>query len=136
MEERKEMLKKTMKLALVSALVFGLAMLTAGIATATDAGPADITLKTAAAKKPAPFPHKKHQDMLECAKCHHNAEGKYVEGAVGKCASCHNKDIANEKLNSFKKAAHKKCKGCHKAMKKEGKKAPTKCTGCHPKKKK
>jgi Zn finger protein HypA/HybF involved in hydrogenase expression len=37
-------------------------------------------------------------------------------------------------LDSFKKAAHARCKECHKNLKKEGKPAgPTKCGGCHKK---
>ncbi|MCB2183061.1 MAG: cytochrome c family protein [Desulfobulbaceae bacterium] len=104
---------------------------------ASDAGPAEMTLQAtvdAASKpKPAVFPHKKHQDTIKCAECHHGAaDGKqvaYTEGmAIAKCESCHNKAAGlDKKISTFKNAAHAKCKGCHKAEKK----GPTKCSGCH-----
>ena len=98
-----------------------------------------MVLKTAKARKPAFFPHKKHQDMYSCDTCHHTKDatgkqGPYVEGQEKKCVTCHNKkDMPNKKLNGFKKIGHARCKECHKKMKKEGKKAPTKCSGCHRK---
>ena len=130
------MLKKTISIAAIVALAF---CLSAGI-SAANSGPAEMVLKTAKAKKPATFPHKKHQDMLECAQCHHTknadgTQGAYVAGEEKKCESCHNKtDMTNAKLNSFKNAAHANCKACHKKAAADGKKAPTKCNGCHVKK--
>lgn len=129
------MLKKSMTFAVVGAIVFCLALITAGISVA-NTGEAEMVLKTASGKKPAAFPHKKHQDSMECASCHHTKDatgkqGPYVAGEEKKCESCHNKDMANPKLNSFKNAAHALCKECHKKAAKEGKNAPTKCTGCH-----
>ncbi len=59
---------------------------------AGNTGPADITLDEGG-KKPAQFPHKKHQDTFKCAECHHGmaADGKqvpYVEGQeIKNCAS-------------------------------------------------
>ncbi len=82
----------------------------AGISMAEDKGPAEITLKTEAAKKPALFPHANHQARIECDKCHKDAN--FAAGAW------------------TKKAGHALCKDCHKANK-----APTKCGTCHPKKK-
>lgn len=120
------------------AFVFSL-VIAGGICMAGDTGPEEMVLKTAEAKKPANFPHKKHQEKFECKECHHSkdAEGKqipYAEGQeIGKCDSCHNDSMADPKLNSFKNAAHANCKGCHKEKAAEG--APTKCDGCHPKKK-
>jgi len=130
------MLKKSM--IVVSAVVFCLAMVTAGIATANN-GPEEIILKTAKAKKPAFFPHKKHQDMYPCETCHHTKDatgkqGPYKAGEEKPCVTCHNKkDMTNKKLNSLKAVGHARCKECHKKAKKEGKKAPTKCSGCHRK---
>ena len=131
------MLKKS--LSIVTALVFCMALVAAGTAMANN-GPAELVLKTAKAKKPAAFPHKKHQDMYKCGQCHHgkDATGKqtpYVDGQeIKKCVTCHNKkDMTNKKLNSFKAVGHARCKECHKKVKKEGEKAPTKCTGCHVK---
>ncbi len=118
---------------------FALAISTAVCTAAEEKGPAEMILNTAKAKKPAFFPHAKHQNTLQCAECHHekNKDGSqkpYVEGQkIQKCEICHNKkDMTNKKLNSFKNSAHAKCKSCHKIMKKEGKvTGPTKCKGCH-----
>ena len=133
------MTKKCILFSTIFAFVFTLT-LAGGVCSATDPGPADMTLKTEAGKKPSIFPHKKHQETMKCGDCHHlaDADGKqkaYAEGdTIKKCASCHNADMANPKLNSYKLAAHANCKGCHKKAAKEGKNAPTKCAGCHPKK--
>lgn len=119
------------------ALVFAFNFAVVGVSTANGTGPADMVLKAEKGNKPATFPHGAHQAKNPCSECHHSkdADGKqaaYVEGqAIAKCATCHNADMANEKLNSFKKAAHDRCKGCHKAMKAEG--ASTKCGTCHKK---
>jgi predicted CXXCH cytochrome family protein len=94
-------------------------------------GPADITLQTEAARKPADFPHRQHQEAYACTACHHAKDEIMV---IDKCASCHTKDISNPDVNSYKKAAHKLCKDCHKEVNKAGKEAPIKCSGCHAKK--
>ena len=132
------MSKKSLVLLVAVTLTLGLAF---GVSFATDAdkGPADMTLQTEAAKKPAIFPHAKHQEKNSCGTCHHYVDGGNAVACgddgenIGKCESCHNSAFGNEELNSFKKVAHKQCKGCHTKMKDAG--APTKCTGCHPKKK-
>ena len=131
-------MKKTLICGVAVAFLCSLGL--AGISLA-DNGPAEITLQAtvdAAAKaKPAHFPHAKHQEKLKCADCHHSAaDGKmvaYVEGQkIEKCESCHNKAAGMPKgIDTFKNAAHKKCKGCHKES---GNKELTKCTTCHPKK--
>lgn len=131
------MFKNLMTLAVAAAITLCFAFVTTNDAAA-NAGDAEMVLKTAKAKKPAAFPHKKHQDMFECSQCHHTKDatgkqGPYVAGEEKKCESCHNKDMANDKLNDFKKAAHANCKECHKKAAKDGKNAPTKCTGCHVK---
>jgi hypothetical protein len=94
-------------------------------------GPADITLQTESKRKPADFPHRQHQDSYACTVCHHAKDEVMV---IDKCASCHTLDISNPDVNSYKKAAHKQCKGCHKVENKEGSEAPIKCSGCHIKK--
>ena len=94
-------------------------------------GPADIALQTEAARKPADFPHRQHQDSYACTACHHAKDEVMV---IDKCASCHTKELANADVNSYKKAAHKLCKDCHKVVNKEGSEAPIKCSGCHTKK--
>lgn len=94
-------------------------------------GPTDITLKTESARKPADFPHRQHQEAYSCTVCHHAKDEIMV---IEKCANCHNKDISNAEVNSYKKAAHKLCKDCHKEVNDQGKDAPIKCSGCHTKK--
>ncbi|MDH3394427.1 MAG: cytochrome c family protein [Desulfobulbaceae bacterium] len=113
-----------------AAFAFAFTCAVAGVSVAANHGPAEMTLSDTG-KKPAHFPHKAHQDRGKCADCHHTdgTPGSYVAGKEAKCSTCHNKDMANKKLASFKNAAHAKCKGCHKEHK-----APTKCGTCHPKK--
>jgi len=94
-------------------------------------GPADISLQTEDGRKPANFPHRQHQEVYSCTVCHHAKDGIMV---IDKCADCHTMDIDNSEVNSFKKAAHKLCKDCHKKVNDEGKDAPIKCSGCHVKK--
>ncbi len=128
-------------------LVYGVALAflctTALVAVANDKGPAEMTLQATvdANKKPKPavFPHAKHQEKLACGECHHTKgdDGKQVAFTDGmkiqKCETCHNKAAGMPKgLQTFKDAAHKNCKGCHKET---GKKELTKCSNCHPKKK-
>ncbi len=120
----------------------------AGISLA-DNGPADMVLQAEVDKakkaKPAVFPHKKHQEIAKCADCHHGAkDGKqvaYTEGMeIQKCETCHFKASGLEKkIATFKGAAHKNCKTCHKALVKEKPDLAPKfkgCLPCHPKKKK
>jgi len=135
-------MKKTVSV--LSAMLLTLAM-AAGICLAMDKGPEELVLKStvdpAKKEKLAFFPHAQHQGEFDCATCHHGKDtaGKqaaYTEGQkIEKCESCHNtKAGMDEKLDTFKKAAHARCKECHKALKKEGKEAgPTKCNGCHKK---
>ena len=123
--------KKTLAVAAAFAFLFGLVF--TGAPFAADPGPADILLKTITGKKPAELPHKLHQDSFECGDCHHgmDADGKqvaYFDGQeIGRCASCHNVDMANLKLNSYKNAGHANCKGCHR----DTGQGPTKCNNCH-----
>ncbi|MBM9616469.1 cytochrome c3 family protein [Desulfobulbus rhabdoformis] len=109
------------------------------LAQAADKGPAEITLESTidgnSKPKPSAFPHGQHQTLQECSACHHSkdAEGKkidYVEGQkIEKCETCHNtKEVTmSAKVNTFKKAAHKQCKTCHKNT--DPKLA--KCSVCH-----
>ena len=120
------MLSKIVLLCIAALVIAGSA-----IAVEVSIGPADITLQTEAARKPATFPHRDHQEMFACTACHH---AKDEVMTIDKCAGCHTKDISNADVNSYKKAAHKLCKDCHKEVNKAGKAAPIKCSGCHPKK--
>jgi len=121
---------------LITVLAFFIGQFAAnGMCLASNPGPEEMELKTAAGSKPARFSHKKHQKTFGCKECHHaktdnGMQSPYVEGMkVTKCTTCHNTEgMANAKLNSFKLAAHGLCKECHKKYKDS---APTKCTGCH-----
>jgi hypothetical protein len=94
-------------------------------------GPAEITLQTESAKKPALFPHRQHQETYSCTVCHHVKNEVMV---IDRCDACHTLDISNPDVNSYKKAAHKMCKDCHKRVNsEEDKDAPIKCSGCHTK---
>lgn len=109
-----------------------------GVSYAGNSGPEEIVIQTADAKKPAKFPHKKHQVMFKCEECHHTKDatgrkGPYVEGQERRCDACHNQDFPDKELNSLKAAGHGLCKECHKRMEREGKNAPVRCAGCHPK---
>ena len=133
---RQRTLKFTQLLIIISALaILGGLSIASDEQPATDAGPEEMVLQTAAAKKPAKFPHKKHQEAFECGECHHSISDDgvkfpYVDGMeIKKCVTCHNKDkMSNPKANDFKLVAHGLCKECHKKNKDS---APTKCSGCH-----
>lgn len=113
-----------------------------------DKGPAEMTLQAVKdqAKKPKPavFPHKLHQDAFACGDCHHSAKDgqqiPYEEGQpIGACEDCHYKGAEMPKgLDSYKGAAHKNCKDCHKKVAAENPELKEKfkgCMPCHPKKK-
>jgi predicted CXXCH cytochrome family protein len=123
---RTTMLAKIILLCIAALFIAGSVM-----AVEVSIGPADMSLQTEAAKKPATFPHRDHQEMFACTACHHVKDEVMI---IDKCAGCHTKDISIADVNSYKKAAHKLCKGCHKGVNKEGKAAPIKCSGCHPRK--
>ncbi|NIA20263.1 MAG: cytochrome C [Xanthomonadaceae bacterium] len=104
----------------------------AGFAFAAPKAPAKaLVIKSAKMKKPpVTFEHAKHA-KLECSKCHHKWDGKDDEPKA--CGTCHKAKKEGKKL-SVKNAAHKTCRGCHRTMKKAGKKTgPTKCSKCHVK---
>ncbi len=137
-------MKKALVCAAAVAFVFSLGL--AGMSMAEEKGPAEITM--ANGKKPAVFPHAKHQETLKCADCHHSAaDGKQVPYAEGqkieKCATCHTGDVLKDGANKVKgktamqRAGHGNCQSCHKAEAKKdaSKKALAKCGTCHPKKK-
>ncbi len=144
------MLKKTFICVSVLAC-FCLGLVSLSIADKHE-GPETIVLKTTkdVAKKPRTvnFTHRAHQERLknDCSVCHHTKgddgkQGPYVEGQEKKCETCHYKGsgMANAKVETFKKAAHARCKACHKKAKKENPELKTKwkkCLPCHESKKK
>jgi len=99
-------------------------------------GPTEIVLKTEQARKPAYFPHKKHQQKYLCGRCHHGKGpsgkiAKYNETTViYKCTSCHNLNMPNEELNGFQLIGHKLCRECHR---KNQNITSAKCSTCHRK---
>lgn len=112
----------------------------AGVAIASDKGPAEITLQStidpATTPKPAQFPHAAHQGRMECKVCHHSKgpDGKRVDYVAGqkieKCESCHNSKAGMpEKVSTFKNAAHALCQDCHKKTNAD----LGKCGTCHKK---
>ncbi|PIE57224.1 MAG: class III cytochrome c [Desulfobulbus propionicus] len=128
------------KLVMIMACIIGLV----DAATGTDNGPAEMILESTINRSPTPkqaiFPHGAHQGMLPCRECHHGKDSDgiqipYTDGQkIEKCESCHNTGNTQmvKKLNTFKKAAHAKCKACHFRT---DKKVLGRCTTCHPKKK-
>ncbi|MDR3632065.1 MAG: cytochrome c3 family protein [Desulfocapsaceae bacterium] len=114
-------------------------------------GPQDMVLQTtrdkAAIPKPAKFPHAAHQAAFKCAVCHHGGkDGKqipYVEGmAIQKCEECHysgsgmpgadNADSGLVKIDTFKDAAHARCRVCHNGAKSKKPELQEKWKGCLP----
>jgi hypothetical protein len=131
---------------LMALLIVSATWLFAGIsvgaeATGLKAPEAEIII--AGEKKSARFSHPVHLNIgVDCGQCHHDSDhqpltDKNIEamdtGEQLICASCHNKDFANPKLQTPKAAFHARCKECHKQSV-DGKQGPTKCTGCHVKK--
>lgn len=129
-----------MKNALLCMLV-AVCLCFAGVVIA-DNGPADMVLQAEKDKakkpKPATFPHAKHQEIATCGDCHHGAEnGKqvaYTEGmTIQKCEECHNSGAGLPKgLETFKDAAHKNCKDCHKAAAEKNPALAEVFKGCKP----
>ncbi len=114
-------------------------------------GPAEMVLQTtkdkASVPKPAKFPHAVHQAIYKCAECHHTKkDGKqspYVDGmAIQKCEDCHftGSGMPSEtdeakgivKLDTFKDAAHARCRVCHNKIKEEKPELKVKWKGCLP----
>ena len=128
------------------ALAFLCSLGLAGMSIAGDKGPAEITVNPNG-KKPAAFPHAKHQEKFKCGECHHakGADGKqapYTEGMkIEKCETCHTGDMLKGQVkgkSAMQRAGHGNCLACHKAKAKKDSslKKITKCSTCHPKKKK
>ena len=100
----------------------------------------EITI--AGEKKSAKFSHTVHLSLgAACEQCHHdNGHQPLTEEDIGamengqqlSCAKCHNKDFANQKLQTLKDVFHARCKECHQQGV-NGKTGPTKCTACHVK---
>jgi hypothetical protein len=132
-------------------LTFFLGYVHAGNAEETK-GPKEMTLQTekdkASTPKPATFSHAQHQQAFQCATCHHSGkDGKqtpYVAGMpIQKCETCHyvgsagmptedNSDQGIVKLDTFKDAAHARCRTCHNATKAKNPELKDKWKGCLP----
>lgn len=76
-----------------------------------------------------------YTDEFTCSACHVGAKD---QASLDKDAVCSGFDDAFEGYGGsakFQNFFHKSCKGCHKAMKKDGlKSGPVSCKGCHGKK--
>jgi hypothetical protein len=117
----------------------------AGISVGTEAAgmkapEAEIIIE--GEKKSARFSHPVHLNLdVACGQCHHGSDHQpltdkdiaVMENNMQlRCASCHNSEFADPKLQTPKAAFHARCKECHKQGV-DGKQGPTKCTGCHVK---
>jgi hypothetical protein len=118
------------KLLLIFVTVAFTVVMGAMFLSAAPAAPEKVTVKEFQKKKPAvTFSHKLHADKFGCKECHHKWKGG--DATPQKCSECH-KAKKEGKKPAAKKAFHKQCKGCHKKMKKAGKKTgPTSCKKCH-----
>ncbi|RLB07807.1 MAG: cytochrome C [Deltaproteobacteria bacterium] len=121
-------------------MVVAVVFLAGGLLSIALAGPEMVKIEnkyTKRLKKPVTFTHKKHAVTykIACTECHHEWK-KQERKQPQKCAACHKEKKEGKKLG-LKRAYHKNCQGCHKALKAQGKKTgpTTKCSGCHPRKK-
>ena len=79
------------------------------------------------------FPHIKHEQVIECARCHHDYDkfGNNLGGEGQTCSQCHLKSTASNTL-PLRKAFHLQCKGCHQKIAKKGPpENPLMCGQCH-----
>ncbi|MBW1999246.1 MAG: cytochrome c3 family protein [Deltaproteobacteria bacterium] len=98
-------------------------------------------------KGPVKFTHFKHSfDYgVSCWDCHHEYEDDSQKnpniwrpwGETDTCDTCHDPQEIDVTSIRLQRAFHLNCKGCHKALAKEKKRAGEyrKCTGCHERKK-
>jgi hypothetical protein len=122
-----------------------------GLSAESNMGPKEMVLQAtkdkASVPKPATFTHAQHQAAYKCAECHHTQkDGKqspYVDGmAIKKCEECHytGSTMPSEddeakgivKLDTFKNAAHARCRSCHDKVGKEKPDVKAKWKGCLP----
>lgn len=144
------MSNKTFVLGLILTAVFW-AYSSSVFAADINKGPKEMVLLAvkdkAAVDKPAKFPHAAHQAIYKCGTCHHTKkDGKqspYVEGMkIQKCEDCHYKgsgmptendeDTGTVKLDTFKDAAHARCRTCHNKEKAKNPELRKKWKGCKP----
>lgn len=93
-----------------------------------DLGPESVIMQ-GKYNKPAPFPHRRHQEWHGCTACHHAKDQMMT---IDKCEACHNSNMKNAKVDSLRKAGHVLCKNCHSNERAKGRtSAPTQCRGCH-----
>jgi hypothetical protein len=144
------MINRTLVFGMVlTGVLFGYTHL--GFAADVDKGPKDMVLQAikdkASTPKPAKFSHAQHQVAYKCAECHHTQkDGKkspYVEGmAIKKCEECHYTGSAMPdeddeakgiiKLDTFKNAAHARCRSCHDKVAQEKPELKAKWKNCAP----
>ncbi len=79
------------------------------------------------------FPHKQHEDIIECRRCHHDYDEFMTN--IGEeeqsCTECHFAENGSKPV-PLMKALHMQCKGCHKQIAaKRNKKPPLMCGQCH-----
>ncbi len=80
------------------------------------------------------FDHEAHTQNLECQRCHHDYDkylnNQFEDGAP--CAKCHRPRVTGKNRVSLLMAFHRRCKGCHAALRERGIPAgPVMCGQCH-----
>jgi hypothetical protein len=144
------MVNRMLVLAMVlTAVFFGYTRL--NYAADADKGPKEMVLQAvkdkASTPKPAKFTHALHQAAYKCGECHHTQkDGKqspYVDGMpIKKCEECHftgstmpsedDEEKGIVKLDTFKNAAHARCRACHDKIAKEKPEVKAKWKNCLP----
>lgn len=77
------------------------------------------------------FPHSKHEERIECIRCHHDFDEYGVNiGSEGEsCGSCHGR---KQGLKELREAFHGQCIGCHRELlRKKLPTGPILCADCH-----
>jgi hypothetical protein len=107
--------------------------------SAQENGPETIIL-TGSSLGGVMFLHASHQEMTECASCHHESRPeKPLDTPHQPCAACHIKAPTAPMVTSIRDAFHDAtaktgaCVDCHVTEAAAGKTVPLKCTECHKK---
>ncbi|MFO7576741.1 MAG: cytochrome c3 family protein [Pelovirga sp.] len=104
-----------MKKLIVLLLATGLISAAATLVVASSNAPAEVSFTPKFGT--VTFNHTSHEQVTDCASCHHT--GEFVQ-----CSSCHG---VNEGIPNTKDTFHSACIDCHK----EQNQGPTRCRDCH-----
>lgn len=129
------------RVAIVFALVLGLAFCLAAVCQAQEKAPGVVVLK-GNPMGGVKFDHPAHAKVVgdKCDTCHHASKPeKALKAQHENCQDCHTKTVAAPMKTTAKLAFHDAmakggtCIGCHTKQVAAGKKAPVKCAECHKK---